>query len=92
MSMQDQHLYKSPAVEVYGHYKFLLPWLRVPSWLFFAMRGWKIAGMGCLGLNPQPQIFVLSQVPMTSQTSKSSNWEQRFKVRTAQVLSMMIGS
>jgi len=37
--------------------------------IFFAIQGWKIAGMGGRGLNPQPQpyILVLSQVPMTSQ-------------------------
>jgi len=32
---------------------------------FFAIRGWKIAGMGDEGLNPQPLILVLSQVHMT---------------------------
>jgi len=29
-----------------------LPWLRVTSW-FFAIQGWKIAGKGGRGLNPQ---------------------------------------
>jgi len=58
MLMQDQHLFKSPAMEVYGFCRLQLPWLRVPSWFFFypglknCWHGW---------------IFVLSQVPMTSQ-------------------------
>jgi len=52
--MHDQHLNKSPAIEVYGHCRLQLPWLRVPGWFFFAIRGWKIAGMGCWGLNRQP--------------------------------------
>jgi len=35
---------------------------------FFAInKGLKIAGIGGRGFNPQPKIFVLSQVPMTSQ-------------------------
>jgi len=25
MLMRDQHLYKSPAIEVYGYYRLLLP-------------------------------------------------------------------
>jgi len=32
--MRDQHLYKSPTIEVYGHCRLLLPWLRVPGWFF----------------------------------------------------------
>jgi len=42
-----------------------------PDWVslidFFAIRVWKIAIMGGRGLNPQSSIFVLSQVPITSQ-------------------------
>jgi len=32
--MRVQHLYKSPAIEVFGHCRFLLPLLGVPCWLF----------------------------------------------------------
>jgi len=32
--MCDQHLYQSPAIEVCGHCRLLLPWLRVPCWSF----------------------------------------------------------
>jgi len=38
--MRDHYLYKSPAIEVYGHSRFLLPWLRVPS-SFFSNPGLK---------------------------------------------------
>jgi len=34
MLMRDQHLYKSPAIDVYGHCRLLLPWLRVSCWFF----------------------------------------------------------
>jgi len=53
MLMRDQHLYKSPAIEavVTADYNY-------PDWEclvdFFAIWGWKIAGMGWWGLNPQP--------------------------------------
>jgi len=36
--MLDQHLFKSPAKEVYGHCRLLLPWLRVPSLFFWQLR------------------------------------------------------
>jgi len=29
---EQSYLYKSPAIEVYGHCRLLLPWLRVPCW------------------------------------------------------------
>jgi len=32
--MQGQHLYNSPAIEVYGHFRLPLLWPRVPSWFF----------------------------------------------------------
>jgi len=38
ISMGNQHLYKSPAIEVYGHSRLLLPWLRVPCWFLFQSR------------------------------------------------------
>jgi len=34
MLMSNQHLYKSPAIEIYGHCRLLLPWLRLPCWFF----------------------------------------------------------
>jgi len=43
--MQDEHLSKSPAIEVYGHCKLLLPWLMAPYVDFLAIWGWKIEGM-----------------------------------------------
>jgi len=30
--MRDQHLYKSPAIEVYGHCRLLLPWYLLYIW------------------------------------------------------------
>jgi len=43
MLMNDQHLYKNPAIEVYGHCRLLLPRLRVHCWNFFVIQGWNIA-------------------------------------------------
>jgi len=34
MFIRDQHLHKSPAIEVYGHCRLPLPWLRVHCWFF----------------------------------------------------------
>jgi len=33
--MRNRHLYKSPAIEIYGHRRLLFPWLRVPYWYFW---------------------------------------------------------
>jgi len=32
--MRDKHLYKSPAIEVYGNCRLLLSWLGVSCWFF----------------------------------------------------------
>jgi len=39
--MQDQHLYQSPTIEVYGHCRLLLPRLSVPIVEFFCYLGLK---------------------------------------------------
>jgi len=52
---------KSPAIEVYVDCRLIC--LRLQS-------GVEIAGTGGRGLNPQPQILVLGQVPMTSQPQR----------------------
>jgi len=36
--MHDEHLYKSPAIEVCGHCRLLLPWLRCQVDLFSQYR------------------------------------------------------
>jgi len=66
MLMRDQHLYKSPTIEVYGHCRLLLPLTENTLLILFAIQGCKLA---CLGwrLNRQPYILVLSQVLLTSQ-------------------------
>jgi len=38
MLASDQHLYVSPAIEVYGHCRWLLPWQRVPCRFFVQSR------------------------------------------------------
>jgi len=38
MLMCDQHLYKKPAIEVYGHSRLPSPWLRVSCWFFVQSR------------------------------------------------------
>jgi len=50
MLMRNQHLYKSPAIEVYGRCRLLLPWLRVPCW--FLQSKLKNCGHGQLGIEP----------------------------------------
>jgi len=49
MLMRDQHLYKNPALKVFGYY--------YPDWGCqvdsYAILGRKIAGMGGWGLSPQ---------------------------------------
>jgi len=47
MLMYDQHLYKSPAIDIMGTEDGYYP----DCWFFLAIRGWKIAGWG---QNPQP--------------------------------------
>jgi len=39
MLTHDQRLFKSLAMEVYGHCKLFLPWLRVTSWWIFLQSG-----------------------------------------------------
>jgi len=51
MMMSDQYLYKSPALEVYGHCRLLLPWLRVPYW-FFCNSGLKNCWHELPGIEP----------------------------------------
>jgi len=51
MLMHDQHLYKNPTIEVYGHCRLLLPWLRVPCWFFLQSRVEKWVA-GWLGIEP----------------------------------------
>jgi len=67
MLMHDQHLYKSPPIEVYGHCRLLSPWLRGPCW-FFEIRAWKIPGMGIepitLDLSSQLGAYDLSATPI----------------------------
>jgi len=53
MLMCNQHIYKCPAIEVYGQHRLLLPWLVSALLICFAIWGWKIAGMDGRGLNPQ---------------------------------------
>jgi len=55
MLVYDQHLYKSSAIEVYGHYRLLLPCLMVPCW-FFGIRGWKL--LVWLGIEPKIRILI----------------------------------
>jgi len=43
--MHDQHLYQNPAIEVSGHCRIQLLWLRVPTW-FFCNPGWKNCSHG----------------------------------------------
>jgi len=54
--MHDQHLYKNPAKEVYGHCRSADYYYPDWGWLveFFSNLGLKIAGMGGWVLNPQP--------------------------------------
>jgi len=65
MLMHNQHLYTSLAIEVYGHCRLLLPWMRVPSW-FFCNPGLKNCWHGRLGVEPttnlssQPGAYDLS--------------------------------
>jgi len=49
--MHNQHLYKSCTKEVYGHCRFLLPWLSVPS-LFFCNPELKNCWSGWPGIGP----------------------------------------
>jgi len=49
--MHDQHFYKSPAIEVYGHCRLLLPKLRVPCW-FFSQSGIENCWHGRPGIEP----------------------------------------
>jgi len=49
--MRNQNLYKSPDIEVYGHCRLLLPWLRVPNW-FFLQSGVENCWHGRLGIKP----------------------------------------
>jgi len=51
--MGDQHLYKSPAIEVLL-LQITITLTEDACLIYFAIRGWKIAGMGCWWLNPQP--------------------------------------
>jgi len=43
--MLNKRPYKGPAIEVYGHRRLLLSWLREPFVVFSAIWGSKIAGM-----------------------------------------------
>jgi len=52
MLMGNQHLYKSPAIEVYGSCRLLPPWLRVPSWFYFFNPGLKNCWLGWPGIEP----------------------------------------
>jgi len=54
MLMRDQHLYKSSAIEVYGHCRLRTITLTEGARLIFlAIQAWKIAGMAG-DLNSQP--------------------------------------
>jgi len=66
MLMCDQHLYKSPPIEILGSLQ-IITLTESALLIFFAIRGWNIAGMGSRGLYPQPWIWVLGQVPRASQ-------------------------
>jgi len=59
MLICNQHLYKSPAIEVYGHCRLLLPWLRVPCW-FFCNQGLKNCWHGRPGIEPTTTTLDLS--------------------------------
>jgi len=48
--MHDQHLYKIPAIEVYGHCRLLLPWQRVPYFWFCCNPGLKNCWHGWPGI------------------------------------------
>jgi len=67
MLMPNQHLCKSPPHRSLWLLQITIILTENALLIFFAIRGWKINGMGGWGLNPQSYILVLSQVPMTSQ-------------------------
>jgi len=69
MLMRNQHLYKSPAIEVYGHYRLLLPWLRVPCW-FFCNTGLKNCWHGRRGIEPTTTTLDLSSQSGAYMTSQ----------------------
>jgi len=54
--MHDQDLYKSPAIEVYGHCRLLLPWLRVDFVCNPGLKNWWLSR----GLIPHLGAFDLS--------------------------------
>jgi len=97
MLMRSQHLYKSPGIEDYGPSRLLLPCLRVPCW-FFPIQGWKIAGRGSRGLNPQAyrslfsdrSLWLLHQLYFELTTLMPCNlllFFNNFKVRLAKLCS-----
>jgi len=69
MLMQDQYLYKSPAVEVYGHY--------FPVWGclvdFFAIWGWKIPGTAVGDWTHNP-LDLCSQSGPLNQSANNEYW------------------
>jgi len=75
MLMRYQHLCKSPAIEVYGDCRLLLPWLRV-SGRFFCNPELKNCWHGRPGI--EPTTLYLCQVPMASQPL----WPHRPKTRS----------
>jgi len=65
--MRDQHHYKSPVIEVYGHCRLLLLGPRVPGY-FFAIWGGKIACMAPLDFSSHSSAFDLSVMASPGRT------------------------
>lgn len=75
MLVLDQHLYKRPAIEVNGHWRLLIPWLKVLCW-FFCNSWLKNCWLG-LGIEPtnskmRKQSLRIVSNPSTDLTSMGS--------------------
>jgi len=53
MLMRSQHLFKSPAIRSLWSLQITITLTESALLIFFTIGGWKIAGMGGRGLNPQ---------------------------------------
>jgi len=89
--MRDQQLYKSPAIEVHGHCRLLLPWLRVPCWFFLQSGVEKLLGIEPTTLDLSSQSgaydlldtadFYLPNLPIFPTRPSSLNFWGKFGVK-----------
>jgi len=98
MLMRDQRLYKSLAIEVYGHCRLLLPWKRVPCWFFFfnpglkdRWHGWPGIEPTTLDLNSQWGAYDLSamatpMIPRKDLVSVTDHFQKKTKYRSLDIL------